>query len=105
MAKVAPRSVSPIIAKIRDFLLARKSVDHNRFADNLAPRTQPPPNLPDGSAHKLSDNYYYIRDVRREVKPSLLLAENTKIKKIGPSSAANKVLPPTECVPGQVYNY
>lgn len=32
-------------------------------------RTQDPPNLPDGVAHKLAANYYYSRDLRRAAAP------------------------------------
>ena len=40
-----------------------------RIANEMAPRTQPPVNLPEGPAHKLSNNSYYLRDPRRAVKP------------------------------------
>lgn len=42
-------------------------------------RTQPPPNLPDGPHAKLSANYYYTRDARRELNPPVLLANDQKL--------------------------
>ena len=50
-----------------------------RFPDSqaAAPRSQPPPELPEGSLHKLSANYFFTRDARREVMPPTVLAENT----------------------------
>ena len=42
------------------------------FEMNL--RSQPPPNLPEGPAHKLAGNYYYSRDLRRNMAPPKLIS-------------------------------
>lgn len=48
----------------------------------MSARTQPPPNLPEGDAHKLAANHYCLRDGRREVEPATVLATNTSRKQI-----------------------
>ncbi|XP_064625065.1 NADH dehydrogenase [ubiquinone] 1 alpha subcomplex subunit 7-like [Lineus longissimus] len=64
------RSVTPIIAWIRDFCLQRKFNMSQRFVGvNTSPRDQPDPTIPGGVAHELSANYYYSRDGRRSHKP------------------------------------
>ncbi|KAH6940455.1 hypothetical protein HPB50_000062 [Hyalomma asiaticum] len=74
-----------------------------RFPDELSTRSPPPPNLPPGPACKLSDNYYYTRDGRREVGyPKLIFDSTTPMKQIeaGKEGAKGK---PGVAVPGIPY--
>lgn len=77
--KVKPRDISPLLQKLRNFLLGREHTNALRFAEGVSARTQPPPNLPEGPAHLLANNYYYSRDGRREVRPPVLLADAGRI--------------------------
>jgi NADH dehydrogenase (ubiquinone) 1 alpha subcomplex subunit 7 len=80
LQKVKPRDVSPLLQKLRNFLLGREHISALRFEDGVSARTQPPPNLPNGPAHLLAENYYYSRDGRREVRPPAVLADLGRIE-------------------------
>ncbi|XP_071448277.1 NADH dehydrogenase [ubiquinone] 1 alpha subcomplex subunit 7-like [Hetaerina americana] len=90
MAKVEPRNVGPLLQMLRNFLLGREHTTHLRHQDYISARTQPLPNLPDGPAHKLSMNYYYSRDGRREVKLPTVLASQTGQKAISEGTSETK---------------
>ncbi|XP_013189579.1 NADH dehydrogenase [ubiquinone] 1 alpha subcomplex subunit 7 [Amyelois transitella] len=103
MGKQIPplRDVSPVLQAVRNFLLGRKHTNALRFEPLLADRTQPPPKLPDGVAHKHAQNYYYTRDARRTVAPPLDVTKQlieASSDKGAPKEAVN--VRPT---PGRVY--
>jgi NADH dehydrogenase (ubiquinone) 1 alpha subcomplex subunit 7 len=66
-----PGTPGKIISFIRDFLIGRESaaIPWLRTVDECSTRSPPPAHLPDGVAHRLSANYYYSRDTRKEVAP------------------------------------
>lgn len=47
------------------------------MVNEVSSATQSPPDVPGGPHHKVSDNYYYARDARREVIHPVIIADNT----------------------------
>ncbi|XP_050453255.1 NADH dehydrogenase [ubiquinone] 1 alpha subcomplex subunit 7-like [Cataglyphis hispanica] len=97
---VEHRSVTPLIQLIRDLGRGRKVVIANRFPDEQAARTQPPPHVPGGPYHKTSQIYYYTRDARGEVGPPLLISGSKQIGIENECPAEEKYLSP-----GKTYNW
>lgn len=91
---VQPRDLAPFLRWWRNFFLGRQYQNSLRFQDELATRSPPPPNLPDGPSHKLAFNYYYTRDGRRENRPPVVLIENSQRKALtsGNADSATKAV-------------
>ena len=70
----------------------------------MAERPGPPANLPPGPSHKLSSNYYYTRDARREVAPPEVLADGAQ-KVIASGDAPTTSAITQSKTPGKVYDY
>jgi NADH dehydrogenase (ubiquinone) 1 alpha subcomplex subunit 7 len=107
MAKFpTPRDVGPFLATIRAFLLGRWHTNNLRFQPMMAARPGPDANLPEGVSHKLSANYYFTRDGRREVTPAAVLADCTKATKaIVSGEGATVATVKVSKTPGAVYHY
>ncbi|XP_038213396.1 NADH dehydrogenase [ubiquinone] 1 alpha subcomplex subunit 7-like [Zerene cesonia] len=103
MAKVPPRDLSPVLRAFRDYLIGRNMTNPLRFAPFLAPRTQPPPEIPDGPSHKHAHNYYHTRDARREVTPPLVITSKMLTDGAGKGEAKTPVnVRPT---PGNIFHW
>lgn len=72
------RQVTPIIARLRDALNGRRTVEHNRYHKELSPRDAPAANLPGGPSHLLSANYYCDRDGRRSKEAPLIMTNQSQ---------------------------
>uniref|UniRef100_A0A0A9WDX7 NADH dehydrogenase [ubiquinone] 1 alpha subcomplex subunit 7 n=1 Tax=Lygus hesperus TaxID=30085 RepID=A0A0A9WDX7_LYGHE len=105
MGKVEPRAVTPILSAIRNFLLGRSHTSPLRFGDYYSARTQPPPDVPGGPAHILSNNYYYSRDGRREVAPPRVIADASGPKQISTPQAGKEVSSFGVKVPGKQWKW
>ena len=81
-AAVENRAWSPIIQAVKTVLLGRVENNPLRFPNQMTERPGPEANLPPGPSHKLSGNYYYTRDGRREVAFPDVIADETKTKAI-----------------------
>ena len=86
---VEKRHISPLLVKLRTLLLGRECNNPLRFLDESAARPGPEPNLPDGPSHKLSGNYYYTRDGRREVGFPTVIADETKARALSAGENAD----------------
>ncbi|XP_015519698.1 NADH dehydrogenase [ubiquinone] 1 alpha subcomplex subunit 7 [Neodiprion pinetum] len=95
---VEHRSVTGMVNLIRKLLRGKDHVNALRFADCLAARTQPPPEIPGGPYHKTSKIYYFTRDARREVQPPTVIATSHQIASSG--QVSTEVKPVT---PGKVF--
>ncbi|KAH8416606.1 hypothetical protein KR222_010997 [Zaprionus bogoriensis] len=99
----ARRDIAPFLQRVRAFLLGREHTVALRFEDGLADRTQPPPDIPGGSSHLLSANYYCTRDGRREVVPPIDLVQQKKLLEAQGDAAAPKASGSKLPTPGRVY--
>ncbi|XP_054285383.1 uncharacterized protein LOC129001960 [Macrosteles quadrilineatus] len=70
-----PYDIPWILQRCRAFLLGREHRSALRWAKDLAPKTQPQPDLPLGPSSKIRFNYYCDRDPRGEVMRPRVLYE------------------------------
>ncbi|XP_030748125.1 NADH dehydrogenase [ubiquinone] 1 alpha subcomplex subunit 7-like [Sitophilus oryzae] len=91
--KVQFHDVNPFLQRVRAFLLGREHTLAVRFQDLLATRSPPPPVLPDGPAHKLSANYYFTRDARREVGPPEVISPLPKQIEASGATEVKRITP------------
>lgn len=91
MASSGRRAVTPMVARLRDALNGRKTIDANRYHKELAPKDAPLPNLPGGPSHLLSANYYCNRDGRR-AKEAPVIMTNTSQRLLSASTGSLPVV-------------
>ncbi|KAH9523379.1 NADH dehydrogenase [ubiquinone] 1 alpha subcomplex subunit 7 [Bulinus truncatus] len=97
------RDVTTILYRLRNWLLSHDEYKNaHRFEGYIAKRTQPPPNLPLGVSHKLSNNYYCTRDGRRLVQPPTRIYDAEQKQLEGGSASVSL---PKPVVPGLPFNW
>merc|ERR1712083_1073632 len=76
--KMATREVTKWTKALRNLMSGRQIVNHQRYEQNIAKRTQPPPALPLGVSGHIANNYFYTRDGRREAAPPEAAYQSTQ---------------------------
>ncbi|KAA0185363.1 NADH:ubiquinone oxidoreductase subunit B14.5a domain-containing protein [Fasciolopsis buskii] len=99
--------LTPLMARIRDFFLIRKYNNALRYAENYSRRSVPPAFLPEGVHHKISENYYYNRDTRRQSFPSVdVYSSGPKlITRGGASTLSTSASNSATVAPGKKYDW
>ncbi|GAU90919.1 hypothetical protein RvY_03270 [Ramazzottius varieornatus] len=81
--KFAHRDLTWPLVTFRNWCFGREVINPNRFADEQSSHNPPPPQIPGGPYHKLSNVYYYARDGRREMQPPTLVLDKSKEQLLG----------------------
>ncbi|XP_028403715.1 NADH dehydrogenase [ubiquinone] 1 alpha subcomplex subunit 7-like [Dendronephthya gigantea] len=98
------------LQRIRNFLSGQNLLIAQRYVEQvssevmvMAPRTQEPPNLPGGVAHKLAANYYCSRDLRRAAAPPTIGYTSQNLLESGSQTKELKSEILAGLSPGSVY--
>uniref|UniRef100_A0A2S2QXF3 NADH dehydrogenase [ubiquinone] 1 alpha subcomplex subunit 7 n=1 Tax=Sipha flava TaxID=143950 RepID=A0A2S2QXF3_9HEMI len=92
------------IAALRAFLGGRNFKPNVRMVDEVSSPTQPPPDVPGGPHHTVFNNYYCVRDPRREVAPPKVIFENTS-KQIENTKSLESSSSTKLPLPGKVFHW